>query len=717
MAIEEASSNLGTATAPKPMQELFPVLQVLDMLQRNDRLGEKPLQPRPPALTPAALPKENVDNDNTHEDIASDPPPSQQEDASQESESAEGDASGEFICPKCGNGFVSSFSLRTHLANVYPCDQPRPVVMPREGKMESKTCFKCGKTFASWQGLRGHLNRIKPCDQEKPVSATIRRKPAATRTCTKCGKTFSSPQSLRIHMNRVKPCDEDKLSVSTPTTPPGSSPPSTPLIMNEVELKKEAERKAKARYQARKAYLKKRGRLGELGDPPTAFKSSEKGQTGEGVTGSKPELKRNAPGEPTQENGRRLIPSTDKNKRPRVEETDSREVLSAESPSDVAGLAHSGVPAHGQPVLGKSAQSNSATQAKSLIRKTAQPNASIPVIRKAVSKNGGSFVHRSSKGHGGDLLAGGCSCPPCVRRWARKIMNRMQQLEDEVLVLRQKKTGAVESGYVTDPKSTAAPQSLPLPNISGVSVSYNSGVSRTKPAENFRALATSTSSTTFQQPTSGYYLENGDPVGRSQQQASPATSALSGGISDQKRLMDAYSHMNDQILLNETTVEDSTGHVQILVGIDQGAAMEFRKQIAELRMSISAEKSKRDVTIATLIAHEWKSRVEEFKEVLQRTGEHESPNEEQSLHSKWSEIAKQVSLKDEVISDLEKRMDSLGEAGSNSRSSYAEMGELSSKMAAEYAAKMSLESEREGVYLGLVTSSSRIRALVRKALL
>ncbi|KAE9035016.1 hypothetical protein PR002_g7812 [Phytophthora rubi] len=476
MATEEAVSNLGAVASPKPMQEFFPVRQVLGMLQRNERLGEKP----PPPLIAPAKPKELQENQDsntpdTREEIVAESPPSQQDDVSQDpSDPVRGDAAGTLLCFKCGKAFLSATSLRTHLATDYPCNERLSVTLPQgEGKTESKTCFKCGKTFASWQGLRGHLNRIKPCDQEKSAPTTIRRRTAASRTCAKCGKTFSSAQSLRIHMNRVKPCDQDKLSVSTPTTPPATTPPTTPLMMNEEELKKEAERKARARYQARKAYLKKRGRLGELGDPPTLFYISKRnGQGAENETMLKPDLKRSAPEDPSEESDK-VDASSDENKRPRVEEKGSQEDESTDSPSD----------------------------------------------------------------------------------------------------------------------------------------------------------------------------------------------------------------------------------------------------IAELRMSISAEKSKRDITVATLIAHEWKPRRDEFKGLLERTEVQDSPNEEQSLHAKWSEIAEQVSLKDKAISDFEKQMDSLGEAGDSSRSRYAEMGELSSKMAAEYAAKMSLESERESVYLDLVKSSTRIRALVRNALL
>ncbi|KAJ8537468.1 hypothetical protein ON010_g13130 [Phytophthora cinnamomi] len=525
-------------------------------------------------------------------------------------------------------------------------------------------------------------------------------------------------------------------------------------MMNEEELKKEAERKARARYQARKAYLKKRGRLGELGEPPTLFYISRRGGN---ETASKPDLKRGAPDDSSLEN-EKAESSSDENKRPRVEEKESQEDASTDSPSDVSGLTQPRILAPAQSLPDRTALPSISTPIQPTIRPM-QPTAPAPtqsLLRKTTPSSDGSFVHRANKGHGGDLLAGGCSCPPCVRRWARKLMNRMQQLEDEVLTLRQKNTDAVKNGSVRDNsagKPAAASRgfangctqredveegrspSSPMNTGTSSRNSGVSGVSQAKPTEIFRALANSSSAAAYSQrsermvtqsvATDGsniladavHSLRNGGRMENPQQQPNPAASVLLGMGSDKRSLMDAYSHMNDQILLNERTVDDSTGHVQILMGIDQGAAMDFRKQIAELRMSISAEKSKRDITVATLIAHEWKSRRNEFKGVLERTEVQDLPTEEQSLHAKWSEIASQVSLKDNVILDLERRMDSLGDSGGSSHSKYAEMGELSSKMAAEYSAKISLENEREGVYLGLVKSSARIRALVRKALL
>ncbi|KAG2790754.1 hypothetical protein PC129_g114 [Phytophthora cactorum] len=717
MATEEAGSNPpGPVTAQRPLQDLFPVRHVLGMLQRNERLSE---QPAPVASAKAHNEHQENHNGNKqantiqNEEIVSESPPSQPDESSQELNPDKGGNPSEVSCPKCGRGFSSATSLRTHLDNVYPCNESRPAMSPREGRFESKTCFKCGKTFASWQGLRGHLNRIKPCDQEKPAPATTtRRRPAASRTCTKCGKTFSSPQSLRIHMNRVKPCDQD---TPAPTTPPATASPSTPLMMNTEDLKKEAERKAKARYQARKAYLKKRGRLDELGDPPSPYNQASHYPRGVEEAAPKPDLKRHASDEPSHE-GDNLESSNTEVKKQRVQEEQSQDDESANSPSDVSTL-------------------------------TTEPNMPAPPIpeppKKTVTAEG-SFIHRSNKDHGGDLLAGGCSCPPCVRRWARKLMNRMQQLEDEVVLLRQKKYGG-ESATTTDGASTNTPiaQVVSDPPTQDQSAVLNNSLlekksdvvashSQAKPANIFRSLASSTDmAITSQRPEDGSVGRNFSSISAridrpssckarredfsraDGQQQCPTASGLQGLGSDKRSLMDAYTHMNDQILMNERVVEESNGHAEFLVGCNP----DFRRQVDELRVSISTEKSKREITVAALIAREWKPRRDEFKALLENRPAQNSHHDEQAFHAKWSQISSQASAKDKVIAELEKRMDSLGESGESNRSRYAEMGELSSKMAAEYAAKMALEGDRGGVYVGLVKASTRIRSLVKNALL
>ncbi|KAF1793206.1 Zinc finger C2H2-type/integrase DNA-binding domain [Phytophthora cactorum] len=578
-------------------------------------------------------------------------------------------------------GFLVCTSLRTHLDNVYPCNESMPAMSPREGRFESKTCFKCGKTFASWQGLRGHLNRIKPCDQEKPAPATTtRRRPAASRTCTKCGKTFSSPQSLRIHMNRVKPCDQD---TPAPTTPPATASPSTPLMMNTEDLKKEAERKAKARYQARKAYLKKRGRLDELGDPPSPYNQASHYPRGVEEAAPKPDLKRHASDEPSHE-GDNLESSNTEVKKQRVQEEQSQDDELANSPSDVSTL-------------------------------TTEPNMPAPPIPE-----------------------------PQRKRWARKLMNRMQQLEDEVVLLRQKKYGG-ESATTTDGASTNTPiaQVVSDPPTQDQSAVLNNSLlekksdvvashSQAKPANIFRSLASSTDmAITSQRPEDGSVGRNFSSISAridrpssckearredfsraDGQQQCPTASGLQGLGSDKRSLMDAYTHMNDQILMNERVVEESNGHAQFLVGCNP----DFRRQVDELRVSISTEKSKREITVAALIAREWKPGAMSSRRYLK--------THQPKIHTMMNKPSTQNGPRSQAKCPRKTKLSQSWRSEWTLLESPVKATVPDTQRWASFPAKWQLSTLLKwrlraivGVYVGLVKASTRIRSLVKNALL
>ncbi|KAG6962995.1 hypothetical protein JG688_00008344 [Phytophthora aleatoria] len=122
MATEEAGSNPpGPVTAQRPLQDLFPVRHVLGMLQRNERLSE---QPAPVASAKAHNEHQENHNGNKqadtiqNEEIVSESPPSQPDESSQELNPDKGGNPSEVSCPKCGKGFSSGTSLRTHLDNV-----------------------------------------------------------------------------------------------------------------------------------------------------------------------------------------------------------------------------------------------------------------------------------------------------------------------------------------------------------------------------------------------------------------------------------------------------------------------------------------------------------------------------------------------------------------------------------------------------------------------
>uniref|UniRef100_A0AAV1UV76 C2H2-type domain-containing protein n=1 Tax=Peronospora matthiolae TaxID=2874970 RepID=A0AAV1UV76_9STRA len=664
--------------------------------KQNGLVSDEDTQPSCIDTTDAHV-ENRHDQIHTSTQVVFEPPSSQPNEDGQESRISVGENAIAISCPEYSNAILPATSVQPHVANTNPYDQLQPVMPPKEIKEESKTCHKCGKVFASNQGLRGHLSRVTPCDQEKTASSTTRSRPAS-RTCPKCNKTFASLQSLRMHRNRVYPCNQNT------TKPTALAPVST------EELRKENERKARSRYQTRKSYLKKRGRLDELEDRPLEILRlpSDSNETKE--TEWMSDFEKNSLDIPPLGGTESKRSRCGDTKKPHLQEKIVQKDKSAEICADV---------------------SKSPPQSPLRTSQSA----------KAIQSTKGSFVHRSAKCHGGDLLAGGCSCPTCVRRWARKLMNKMQQLEDEVLRLRQTKRGAAEyaqSSGLTIPRldeysqtarpllSAAKDENVPHGNFgvahtlqSGPENRFKSPIAPSQPLEcpvpgsmDGRTLYTMTEPD-IRPP----YLEGNEGgahcIDADRQLVLSLLRALG---SDKKSLMDAYEHMNDQILLNERTVEESSNHVQVLVGYDPETAMDFRRQVAELRASIHTEKIKRDATVAALIAHVWKPRRDELREYL-RTQFRDSTRDEQAYHIRLAQITSQVSVKSKIISELERRMDALGEQGEGGRSRYAEMGELSSKMAAEYAAKMALESERESLYVGLVKSSTRIRSLVRSALL
>ncbi|RLN38033.1 hypothetical protein BBJ28_00001098 [Nothophytophthora sp. Chile5] len=635
------------------------------------------------------------------------PPPDAPEPARAEDEKSDdsSDQKPSKTCPKCGKTFATSTNLRTHLSNVSPCVQSGDPAPPQELQMGGKTCPKCGKKFASSQGLRGHLNRVNPCDGERKVPRVVLTKDqAAKRRCDKCGKTFASAQSLRFHINRVKPCDQEKVVSATDAG------------------QKEEERKARARFHARKTYLKRLGRLDELGEFQSVIHPTTGGVIQAKLLSKDRERKRSTADEDS--------PAGSATKRPRSEENGLVDDIPMQSMPDEA--------KHEPPVPQQGAD-------------TAPPTH-------------GRFVRRPYRGHGGDLLAGGCSCPPCVRRWARKLMARMQQLEDEVVTLRRQaangggRDGAkaltaspVHNIAATQPPPLAQQVASNAERVEAQSSSLQTGRSfptKYKPegvVEDAAALSpaasldakqdqnlgqkdnvdatTSVSSpplrgealsdTTKPDPDSATTIDNG------QDQEASGTQSMSDVKKD---LTDAYDHLNAQILLNERAVEDSISHVRLLMDADKAAAVEFQSQIDELQVSINVEKGKRDVAVAALVAHEWRTRHDEFEALVGPVAARSMPGAMQTFHEKCAEIATQMAQKDQLLAELAQTIEAVRGATSpvgnhgGRRSRYEELGGLSSKIFAEQAAKEVLDREREEVFMCLVKSSRQIWSLVRSKL-
>ncbi|RLN68064.1 hypothetical protein BBJ28_00001175 [Nothophytophthora sp. Chile5] len=324
-------------------------------------------------------------------------------------------------CTKCGKTFSAPQGLRTHLSNVYPCDQPRPPLQMRTPKPVSKTCPKCGKSFTQWQGLRTHLNRVFPCDQEKPPSAaSIAEKKNKAKAYTKGGNMFTA-QGYKTLVKRSGPCNEERQE----------------LAVSEEDVK-DLELKEKVRLFARRAYLRRIGRLHERDEPtPHPEDANENVASMPATSSMDGNRKRSA-----EDAGEPLEPSGTEGKRPRGD-CDTQ----VNACGDVGAVA------------------NLATLNQESDRLDSSKLSPVSLSKWASTTNdGGESVgvptvyphsaYSTTEEHGGNLLDGGCSCAPCVRSWATKLLVRMRLLEKEITRLRQQVASDDDSEQATDANAT-----------------------------------------------------------------------------------------------------------------------------------------------------------------------------------------------------------------------------------------------------------------------
>jgi hypothetical protein len=116
----------------------------------------------------------------------------------------------------------------------------------------------------------------------------------------------------------------------------------------------------------------------------------------------------------------------------------------------------------------------------------------------------------------------------------------------------------------------------------------------------------------------------------------------------QKRLVKDYTRLSNQIVMNETAMEDSLEYVETLESADDDEAAQHLSQIEELQSSIDNEKQRRDTTLAAVIAQEWKEKREGFERMVRRTNQagtrHASHEQLAAVYSNLMQIMKRWSL-------------------------------------------------------------------------
>jgi hypothetical protein len=171
------------------------------------------------------------------------------------------------------------------------------------------------------------------------------------------------------------------------------------------------------------------------------------------------------------------------------------------------------------------------------------------------------------------------------------------------------------------------------------------------------------------------------------------------------RLAAAYNDLNDEILLNEDAVAESDRYVCRMMATDERQARELQGQIQELRAAIELQKSKRDASLAELVAHCWKGRREALEKLLAAPLKpQDAADIQQASHAKCARLAAQAKLQDR------------GLAESGSESTAEDMRGDRRRARAREAARNRLEREQEAEYAVLLTASERVRDMVHSLL-
>lgn len=164
------------------------------------------------------------------------------------------------------------------------------------------------------------------------------------------------------------------------------------------------------------------------------------------------------------------------------------------------------------------------------------------------------------------------------------------------------------------------------------------------------------------------------------------------------RLAAAYNDLNDEILLNEDAMANSDEFVRNLMATDERQARELQGQIQELRAAIEEQKTKRDASLAALVAHCWRGRRAALEKLLAAPLKpQDAAAIHQASHAKCARLAAQANLQGRAVA----------ESGPES---------ATEDVRAAAAARSRLAREQEAEYALLLTTSERVRDMVRSLL-
>ncbi|KAG7381918.1 hypothetical protein PHYPSEUDO_005445 [Phytophthora pseudosyringae] len=581
-------------------------------------------------------------------------------------------------CSKCGKVLANPLALQKHLNKVFLCDRKGVRRNKRDMGISGGVhrCRRCLKALSSAHALRSHMTKATPCDARQSAShhpvLMIKRKVTALTS----HKSFSSQNPLANSKHKV--FDQDTVSETLNFSKPGNAPPMEgsldEYLSRAAQDKEERRQLRQKRLEARRVITRRDN--SEVTTTKPAFSSLP--------------FKRKRS---TEDNRAEMSPIDESSKRVRSKAGSFAALAAKISTRDSSPRSHQGNDT--KPVDTTSTTNSSAREPK--------PD------------------------HGGNILTDGCCCRQCVRKWTRKMMNRLKFLGDEVTSLQR----LVQRGQSAE---LGAQPSTMNPHPSDKRFETDQKVKR-----EFRNDATSLRPTESmpsqdlrkEHPNPASLFSDKRPSQHSDVEAkvelqaiTTSTSGYAGGKTHKSigagpspstndpvktMLTDKYNRLNDQIITNEKALEDSVAYLKEISPHDEVSSSELRTQLDELRVYIDVEKGKRAEAVAAIIAHRWNSKRAEFRLVLENLAVKSKLNAEKAFHEDCAEIANQLEEKNEVLSKLG---DLIGMNTENSSWNEVPIP----KYAVERTAKIFLERERDDIFMCLLRSSPRIYLLTKEKL-
>ncbi|KAE8979362.1 hypothetical protein PR003_g22546 [Phytophthora rubi] len=178
----------------------------------------------------------------------------------------------------------------------------------------------------------------------------------------------------------------------------------------------------------------------------------------------------------------------------------------------------------------------------------------------------------------------------------------------------------------------------------------------------------------------------------------------------EKDLVNDYVRSCGEIELNEAAIQDSLAHVKNMANVE---IAETIRQIDELKEFVNQEKQRRDATLASVIAHEWKNKGNELEQLLlESVGNEEVETPHKNLVAIYEKLKQKRKEMVTLRIKLKNRLSWLKATDTDRDLQFQELRKISNTTAASMAYRSVLDEERRNLYLVLLRSNKTNRLLV-----